>query len=115
MSQLINPNQRLNVSPTDLVLEPASAQSLSAAVIRYRELTKSAIINPRDEAEIVGLQKFLLESMINYGGNLIGCWVAVKQEYEPLLRSLALIGNRLKVMTENRTEENNLNKETAPE
>ena len=77
-------------------LTPETVQRLIEAQARLRELGgESTIINPRNEAEIVGLKKFIGETMSAYANEFIGCWVAVRQEYEPLIQTLERIGNRI--------------------
>ena len=78
------------------VLTPEKVQQLIAAVARLKEIGGSTIIDPRNEAEQVGLKKF------------IGCWVAVRQEYEPLVQTLERIANRVfSVRQSNRQPQSN--------
>lgn len=80
-------------------MPPQRAQELMNAFARYNHLTaeKSSLVTPdskRDEAEITGLRNFLHNTLLEYCGELMGCWLAVRQEYEPLCQVFAAITQR---------------------
>jgi len=90
------------------VLTPEKVQQLIAAVARLKEIGGSTIIDPRNEAEQVGLKKFIGETMAEHVSEFIGCWVAVRQEYEPLVQTLERIANRVfSVRQSNRQPQSN--------
>jgi hypothetical protein len=81
------------------VMSPQKANEIMNAFARYKFLTdnKSALVTPdnsRNEAEITGLKGFLSNAFIEYGGELMGCWLAVRQEYEPLVQVVSSILHR---------------------
>lgn len=77
-------------------LHPGRAQQISVALARHRELTGGKlIVNPRDEAEIRGLEKFFQEVMVQHGSEFMGCWIAIRQEYEPMVQVAARFLERI--------------------
>lgn len=82
-------------TPTE-TLSPEIVQQLIQAQVRLAELGgASQIINPRNEAEIVGLKKFIGETMTQHSSEFIGCWVAIRQEYEPMIQLIERVTNRV--------------------
>lgn len=96
-------SENQNPSP----LTEAKANEIVRALQRFGELkgSDSLIINPRNEAEITGLKNFLASSMIEHGSEFMGCWVAVRSEYEPLIQVLERIGSRLTGIRNNRVQQ----------
>lgn len=76
-------------------LSPERAQEIGRCLQRYSEIGTSTIINPRDEAEKLGLEKFFTQVMVEHGSEFMGCWMAIRTEYEPLVQVLARIGQRI--------------------
>lgn len=84
------------MSEQQTVLTPEVVQQIINAQVRLKELGgDSAIINPRSEAEINGLKKFLGDSFLTYGAEFVGCWVCIQQEYDPLVTTLERMFNRV--------------------
>jgi hypothetical protein len=72
-------------------------QKAIEAQVRLHELGgNSTIINPKAEAEIIGLKKFLSEIYMEHGAELVGSWVIIHQEYQPLVTTLERIFNRVR-------------------
>jgi hypothetical protein len=96
MSDTTNIDERASLPQQRETLSPEVVQKLIMARARLAELGgDSPIINPRNEAEIAGLKKFLAETLTAHSDELIGCWVAVRQEYEPLVQTIERIANRV--------------------
>jgi hypothetical protein len=84
-------------------MPPQKAHEIMNAFARYNHLTanSSAIItadSKRDEAEITGLRNFLHNTLLQYTGELMGCWLAVRQEWEPMCQSFAALLTRAEGM-----------------
>jgi hypothetical protein len=77
-------------------LSPEEMQRIIGAYARLKQLGDSKIINPRDEAERTGLQNFLTGALLTHCEELFGCWVAMHNEYTPLITGFtALVGRAL--------------------
>lgn len=88
---------------TPAPLAPELVQKIIEAQVRLRELGgHNTIIDPKSEAEVTGLKRFLGEVLTTHSSELIGCWVAVHQEYEPLIQTLERIFNRVSKINEQR-------------
>lgn len=84
------------MSNNNETLTPELVQKVIEAQVRLRELGgHNTIIDPKSEAEILGLKKFLGDVFVQHGNEFIGCWVAIRQEYEPLIQTLERIFNRV--------------------
>lgn len=83
------------MSNENLPLTPEKASQIGVALQRYREIGASAIINPRNEAELTGLRNFFCQVMIDHGNEFMGCWMAVRSEYEPLVQVIERIAQRI--------------------
>jgi hypothetical protein len=100
-------------------LHPAIAGRLATAVARYEQLTDSlkldangqptCIITPDTQTQVserAGLEKFITATMLRHARELIGSWNCIKQEYEPILRSVSIIFARVGLgPNENQTAE----------
>lgn len=56
--------------------------------------SKIITLDKNAEAEKAGLREFLKNQLFEHAGFLMGCWFAVKNEYEPLCNTMASILNR---------------------
>lgn len=77
------------------VLTDLKVQQLINSIARYRELSESKIINPHSEIEIAGLKNFFADLMLNHGSEFVGCWVAIRTEYEPMIQVAARAFERI--------------------
>lgn len=77
------------------VITPEKMQQVIIGLARLRELGSTIIIDPKNEAEVLGLKKFLGEFFLEHGNELVGCWIAVRQEYEPMIQTIERIANRI--------------------
>ena len=79
------------------------AQAIIAALQRFNDLNgHSTIINPRDEAELTGLKNYFAAALAEHGFELMGNWIAVRDEYEPLVQVIERVGNRVMSIRANR-------------
>lgn len=85
-------------------LTPEKAQQISAALARFKELGSTHIINPRNEAELTGLKNFFSTVMLEHGSELVGCWIAVRTEYEPLVQVVERIATRISAINRSRVK-----------
>lgn len=89
--------------------EPLSgqeAQQIVNSLQRFQELNgASAIINPRDEAELTGLKNFFAAAMVKHGFELMGNWIAVRDEYEPLVQVVERVASRIVSIRDNRAKQ----------
>jgi hypothetical protein len=85
-------------------LTGAQVQQAVEAYKRLSEIASSKIVNPRDEAEKTGLINFLQGFFLEHAGEFFGCWVAIQNEYSPLVNGftqlLARATARLSQMNE---------------
>jgi len=58
------------------------------------EDSKIVTLDKNAEAEKAGLREYLKNVLLEHAGHLVGCWFAVKNEYEPLCNVFANITNR---------------------
>jgi hypothetical protein len=85
---------KADTAPLFTPLTPQDMQQATAALGRLNELSQSKIINPRDDAERKGLTNFLQGFCFSHAGELFGCWVAIRQEYEPLITGFTALVRR---------------------
>ena len=83
-------------------LTPERASEIGRALDRYKQIGSSTIINPRDEAELTGLKNFFSTAMVEHGSEFMGCWMAVRTEYEPLVQVIERIASRIGSISANR-------------
>ncbi len=69
--------------------------SLVQAYQRFSELSGRKIKTSAEEAEQVGLQKHLQTELFNHGSELLGAWIAVVREYQPLIGVLSALFGRV--------------------
>lgn len=80
--------------PTEKTLTPQVGNELLNAFQRYHFLCGQTIVTEIAEAEKRGLKNYLDKTFMEYGANLIGCWIVMKNEYEPLIESIASLLGR---------------------
>lgn len=83
------------------LLTQQDAIEIAGAVARLDEIKNlSALSQTKQiEAEACGLVEFLSKKFIDNAGEFLGCWFAVRLEYEPLIRGLAPVLRRLQPKT----------------
>ena len=86
-------------------LTPERASEIGRALDRYKQIGSSTIINPRDEAELTGLKNFFSTVMVEHGSEFMGCWMAIRTEYEPLVQVIERISSRIIGIRQNREAE----------
>lgn len=69
---------------------------IAGALARLKELSKSALSSPTADAEIKGLNEYLVRSFLQYGEEFLGCWITIRREYEPALKALASVAHRVR-------------------
>jgi hypothetical protein len=79
--------------------------NLAGALSRYhelRDLGPAVIVTPTSKgeeanrlAEIGGLESFLSNELLNRAPELLGCWQAIKNEYEPIVRAFIPVFRRV--------------------
>lgn len=57
-------------------------------------LSQQAVRTPNDDAELSGNRTFLARAFITYAGEFLGCWLAVTDEYTPLVTGFAALQSR---------------------
>lgn len=65
-------------------------------------ISNKSIKEPNDEAELSGQRQFLARAFITYAGEFIGCWVAVTDEYTPLVNGFSALLQRAAIATAHR-------------
>jgi len=93
-------------------LTSQQAQAIGAAYARLIELRDQKVLTVNTEAEVKGLVEYLSSELLAHASELLGCWIAVKSEYEPALHLLARIGTRVTAIREAKSKV--ANKPSAP-
>jgi hypothetical protein len=82
-------------------LDMEAGKQIIDAISRLANLTGGAeadskiiTLDKNAEAEKAGLREYIKNQLLEHAGHLMGCWFAVKNEYEPLCNSFASIINR---------------------
>lgn len=70
-------------------MTPQTANEIMGAIFRLGQLGENKIIDTATAAEKRGLHEVIVTRMSAHASELMGAWVAVKSEYEPLVIALA--------------------------
>lgn len=107
MSKIIDiPKQAEAKPPSPLTIQ--QIQNIGAAYARLLELKSQKVVTVNTEAEVKGLLEFLASELIAHADELIACWLAIRTEYEVLLKTLGRMMNRvdgMRAQQVNREEE----------
>lgn len=79
-------------------LTPQQIQNIGAAYARLIELKQQKVLTINTETEVKGLLEFLSSELIAHADEFIACWLAVRTEYEPILRCIARATTRVQGM-----------------
>ena len=71
-----------------------TGKQLIDAMTRLTQLAKLDSKDANAKAEEAGLQEYMRNHLFEHAGHLLGCWFAIKNEYEPLCNAFASIANR---------------------
>lgn len=82
-------------TPPRVPLKSEEFEKIAGALHRLNEIKTSSIIDPKYQAEVEGLIAFLADQFISHGSEFLGCWMAVKHEYEPLINLVAGVQHRV--------------------
>ena len=88
MSNIIDPTkppQRKQIA----ALTAEEFEKIGGALQRINEIRDAAIKKPTDDAELAELIAFAGKGLIDHAPELLGCWITVRQEYQPLLHVAA--------------------------
>jgi len=86
-------------------LSQKEATELAGAFARLQELGGNKIITTESAAEKRALDKFLSEGMTRHANEFLGCWFAVRHEYEPLVGIVASIIRRATAINSPRAQQ----------
>lgn len=70
-------------------------QNMGAAYARLMELRSQKVLTVNTETEVRGLVEYLSGALLAHANELLACWIAVRNEYEPVLNMLARIATRV--------------------
>lgn len=70
------------------------AQQMRSSVIRLAQLNSTKIVTKDSDAEKAALESFLRQQAYANISELLGCWFAVRNEYEPLIKAYATLLSR---------------------
>lgn len=76
-------------------LNAALATEIGGALERWHTLRNQAIKTPTSDAEVAGLTEYLANRLLEFAPELLGCWFVVRNEYEPLIGTIATVMNRV--------------------
>lgn len=66
---------------------------MAGAMHRFNELNAQTVDTPNRSSEMKGIMDFLANSFLAHREEFIGCWLAMHNEYDPLIKGFAaLIG-----------------------
>ena len=65
------------------------ATELGGALQRIAELSGKKIIESTDAAEKRGLEAFVQRVMVEHATEFVGCWLAMRTQYRPLIQGFA--------------------------
>jgi len=89
------------------------ATELGGALQRIAELSGKKIIESTDAAEKRGLEAFVQRVMVEHAAEFVGCWLAMRTQYRPLIQGFAgLMRNCLEMIDR---ENKSAQPEPAPE
>lgn len=71
-----------------------SVKAIADAYKTYTEISAKKIRTPNDDSEQSGLLQFLQEQLVANASELLGCWIAVRTEYEPLIAGYSALQRR---------------------
>lgn len=75
-------------------LELEKGKQIIDSIDRLAQLQSMKDKTPNDTAEANGLVEFLKNALFEHAASLMGCWYAVRTEYEPLCNAFAHIASR---------------------
>lgn len=84
-----------------------SVKSIADAYKTYTELAAKKVRTANDDSEQSGLQQFLQEQLLANTSELLGCWIAVRTEYEPLIAGCSALVRRAAPRIEQPAKEGN--------
>jgi hypothetical protein len=84
----------------NIPLNQDEATKIAGAFARLHELKSAVIKTDTANAEQKGLQEYLAAAMVEHASEFIGCWFAVRNEYEPLIGLVARISQRVSGINE---------------
>ncbi len=64
---------------------------------RYADLSARKIKTAAEEAEERGLQAHLQKELFEHGSELLGAWIAIIREYQPLIGALSGLMSRVQI------------------
>ncbi len=84
-------------------LTPKTINEIGGALQRLAELKQKSIITKEDDQERAATERYIQEQAVLHLNELVACWVAVRQEYEPLLAAVTTVASRvLSVLQQNK-------------
>jgi hypothetical protein len=86
---IVPPSSETKQPSGPIALNRPVAGDLVATLQKLRAIYTSKIETRESEAEKVGLTEHLATGLIRHADELLGCWFAVKEEYEPLTMGMA--------------------------
>jgi hypothetical protein len=95
-------------------IEPLTVEKagrLALGIRRLAILGSTTIATAQRDAEIRGIQAMLLNELPKYANELVGCWFAVHQEYEPLVEAVASVLRRASDANQRRIDAINARKD----
>lgn len=85
---------------TETPLTREEGFSLVQSVRRFSELSSRKIKTSTEEAEQTGLQKHISQQLFLHSSELLGAWIAVIREYQPLIGALSAVLSRVNASQE---------------
>lgn len=102
MSNIITPaemNQPKSAAP--VILSKVRANELVACMQQLRTLHGKSILEAGDEEQKVALTQALATGLLTHVDELLGCWFAVQEEYQPLTLAVASVLRRANAINSN--------------
>jgi hypothetical protein len=75
-------------------LTRSDVQQLADAYRRYAELSTQTLETPNRDSELAGLRSYLTEKLFSHANELLGCWIVLDTEYQPLINGFVALQSR---------------------
>lgn len=76
------------------------AQALAVAVRRIDQLSNQSIVTKDTEGELDAARQFVSHTVVQHANELIGTWIAMENEYSPLVQGLTGLLRRVNTNTQ---------------
>lgn len=90
---------------------PLSREIIGQMIVAMQTLIRlgnKEVKGANDDAELKGQRQFLARSFVTYAGEFLGCWLAVTDEYTPLVNGFAALQQRAAMVIQHQLSQQQL-------